>query len=67
MVSGPKLELRERVTCPIEGVVSGVHHREFWPTAWGERPLEPKDAEREAREKLRTVPPMVPLHGFRAD
>jgi hypothetical protein len=62
---GSKSELWDRVTCPIEGVVSGVHDRDFWLTAWGERPLKPEDAEQVARGKLRTVPRMVPLHGYR--
>jgi hypothetical protein len=55
--------IRERLARPVDGVVSDVLDRDFWPSSWGPRPDQANAAERVARERLALVPTLVPLYG----
>jgi hypothetical protein len=58
-------EIQARLDWPVDGVIFDMHHNGFWPSSWGERPTDLQSAERQARERLRWVPKLVPIYSHR--
>jgi hypothetical protein len=58
-------EIQARLDWPVDGVIFDVHNNGFWPSSWGERATEPISVERQARERLRHVPKVVPIYSHR--
>jgi hypothetical protein len=62
---GTAEDLAERLACPREGVLFDVEFNGVWHPDWGTRPAEPGDALDLARERLASVPVMVPVCSHR--
>ncbi|MFJ4962728.1 hypothetical protein EES43_16025 [Streptomyces sp. ADI96-02] len=62
---GDPAAIRERLAWPVEGLLFSVEEG-WWPgDRWGERPAEPGRAVEEARDRLASVPRLVPLYSHR--
>jgi hypothetical protein len=53
--------LRSRMQAPVDGVVADVLEHDFWPAGWERRPAADAEREEVARDRLATVPTLVPL------
>lgn len=62
---GDESVVRDRLAWPIEGILFDVEQNAFWIPEWGERPPRKPEAIDLARERLRSVPALVPLTGHR--
>lgn len=57
--------VRKRLEWPLRGILLDVEMDEFWPSDWGDRPSELSAALRIARQRLESVPTLVPIFGHR--
>jgi hypothetical protein len=57
--------LHDMLDWPETGVLFDVENNEFWPPAWGPRPETTEAATEVARERLASVPKLVPVYGHR--
>jgi hypothetical protein len=62
--NGDPDELRAHLDWPIEYLLSDVE-RGHWKRSWGERPGDPEEAVKSARQMLTRVPKMVPVYAHR--
>lgn len=58
-------DLRRSLAAPVAGVLFDVEHNAFWYDGWGARPVDPSAALAVATDRLRSVPPLVPVYGHR--
>ena len=61
----PAESLRARIEAPARGVLFDVEHNAAWLQEWGERPADPAEALRVAREHLAQAPPLIPVYAHR--
>ncbi|BCW06003.1 hypothetical protein NtRootA1_21410 [Arthrobacter sp. NtRootA1] len=57
--------VQKRLDWPRDGVLFDVSENVFWPEEWGERPTEVEEALLAARERLRTMPSLIPIYSHR--
>ncbi|UKA61116.1 hypothetical protein [Arthrobacter sp. FW306-04-A] len=57
--------IQKRLDWPRDGVLFDVRENAFWPEEWGDRPTEVTEALQAARERLRTVPTLIPIYSHR--
>jgi hypothetical protein len=62
---GDPVGIQKRLDWPRDGVLFDVRESAFWPEEWGERPTEVEEALPAARQRLRTVPVLVPIYSHR--
>ncbi|MFH5877586.1 hypothetical protein [Arthrobacter sp. NA-172] len=62
---GDPAGIQNRLDWPRDGVLFDVRENGFWPEEWGDRPTEVKEALQAARERLGTVPILIPLYSHR--
>lgn len=58
-------EMSWRMEWPIYGICSDVESNTFWYPAWGERPATSQEALEIARDRLRSVPKLIPIFSHR--
>ncbi len=58
-------KLQSRLDWPIEGLIFDIKHDQFWPPSWGARPEDTTEATILGREKLRSIPILVPVFSHR--
>jgi hypothetical protein len=57
--------LRSRLDWPADGLIFDIEHNQFWPPSWGPRPVDTAEAIVLGRERLRSIPVLVPVYGHR--
>lgn len=62
---GDPATIVEWLDWPLSGVLFDVEHGEFWFEEWGKRPYRTVAAVRTARQRMKSVPKLVPLCGHR--
>lgn len=62
---GDSAEVLEWLSRPLDGVLFDVEQNQFWPEEWGRRPYRRAAALRTARQRMKSVPRLVPLCGHR--
>jgi hypothetical protein len=58
-------QLRDRLGWPVEGVLFDVEMSSFWYEPWGDRPAAVSDRVAKARQRMASVPTMVPVYSHR--
>ncbi len=58
-------ELRRQLSLPIEGALFDIENTALWHSTWGQRPADPSEALRTARQHLSQAPTMIPVFGHR--
>ena len=62
---GDEATLWEQLSHPVDGVLFDVEHNDVWVADWGPRPASPEEVLAVARDRLASVPRLVPIHGHR--
>jgi hypothetical protein len=58
-------ELRVRIERPFEGICFDIEDNNFWMKAWGEKPINLRDAFDVAKLELSKVPTLIPIYSHR--
>ena len=62
---GDEAQLCQQLAWPVEGTLFDVEHADVWPADWGPRRTLLAEALTVARDRLATVPQLVPVYSHR--